>query len=141
MSIEPVEDAGSYQSGPGRRQTFGTLLGRLVRETSELLRKELRLARAEMSEKVSQAVSGSTSLAAGAALLFCALLALLAAAVLGLDEVMSLWLAALVVAVVVLLVGALILFAGLRKLRETRLAPQRTIESVRENMDVVRERV
>lgn len=65
------------------------LLSRLVDEVSTLLRKELSLAKAELSEAINQAKLGAISLAAGGAVLFASLLVLLAAAALALAHMVS----------------------------------------------------
>ena len=64
----------------------------LLAETTALLRKESQLARAEISEKVDQAVRGAGLVVAGAVLLIPALVVLLGAAVFAMiDAVPAMW--------------------------------------------------
>ena len=62
-------------------RTVADIVRDLLAESSALLRKETQLARAEMSEKVDQAVRGVAFIVAGAVLLMPALVVLLGAAV------------------------------------------------------------
>jgi hypothetical protein len=78
----------------------------------------------------------------GGALVYAGLLALIGAAILGLIESgMDAWAAALVVGLVVLVVGALITWSGAGQIRTARLAPTQTAETVRENVDFVKEQL
>src|SRR5687767_10360036 len=85
------------------------LFSDLWRQTTTLLREEAELAKAEMSEKVSQVGSGLTSVAIGGAIAFAGFLLLLFAASNGLAQVLSPelapWLAPLIVGAVVIVVG------------------------------------
>jgi membrane protein len=77
---------------------------------------------------------------AGGALLYAGLLVLLAAAVFGLIEAgLDRWLAALVVAVVVLAIGAVVTSIGVKQVQSTNVAPTQTAETVRENVEFVKE--
>jgi hypothetical protein len=69
-------------------------------------------------------------------------LTLMAAAVLGLIEAgMDGWLAALVVALVALAIGAGVLMTGVRQVQTTSLAPTQTAETIQENVEFVKETV
>lgn len=122
-------------------RTLAGLFTELTRETATLFRQEISLAKAEVAEKVRQAGSGLIMLTAGGLLLFVALQALLAAAVLGLALRIPPWLAALAVAVAVAVVGAVVLARGLANLRRETLAPQRTIDTLRANTRWAREQM
>ena len=125
---------------PQSESTTG-LLSRLVDEISTLLRKELALAKAELSESINQAKLGAMSLAAGGAVLFAALLVFLDAARLALTHVVSDWLAALMVAVVTAIVGFILLQGGKKKLDATQLKPERTQGALRRDKDLVGRRI
>jgi hypothetical protein len=118
------------------------LISELARETTALVSQEMALARVEIGEKVDRATSGVTSLAVGGAVTYAGLLVLLAAAVAGLDGLLqNLPLSALIVGAVVVLVGAALLFRGRRNLSAERLAPRRTVESLRRDTDLAREQM
>ncbi len=112
---------------------LSSLFTELTRETGDLFRNEIRLAKAEMGDKARQAGRGAAEIAAGGLILFVALQALAATAVLALINVVQPWLAALIVAVVLALVGVVVLSMGLRSIKTDNLAPKRTMESLRDN--------
>ncbi|WP_404325642.1 phage holin family protein [Aerophototrophica crusticola] len=93
----------------------------------------MELAKAELSEKATEAGKGVASLAIGGAVAFCGLLVLLAALVLVLDTFLPSWAAALVVGVVVLGIGFVMIQSGRKKLSATSLQPTRTIETVKDD--------
>jgi len=105
----------------------------LASETSSLVRKEVELAKAELSEKASEAGRGAASLAAGGAVAFAGVLFLLAALALLLDLVMPTWLAMLIVGAVVAIAGYVLMKAGTRKLSARNLTPRRTLESLKDD--------
>lgn len=117
------------------------LLGELVQEVTLLLRQEIRLLKAEGSEKMSQIQGGAMSILSGLLLGFAALLILLQALVIGLANVMPAWLAAIVVGGVIALVALALIAAGKRNLEPGNLTPERTIKSFRDTGRIMRESV
>jgi hypothetical protein len=111
-------------------KSIGALISDLTRDISTLFRQEILLAKTEMSEKVEQAESGATMLLVGGAVAYAGLLLLLAAAVLGLSLYLEPWLAALIVAAVVLLVGLVMVAKGKKNLKARNLMPEKTVESL-----------
>jgi hypothetical protein len=124
---------------------LGQLLTDLSDETRSLLRGEVDLAKAEMSEKVSQAAMAVAALAAGGLVLFAGFLVLLDSAVFGLGKVLEPYglpaLAALIVAIGTMIVGLIILLMGRSALKAENLAPRRTTESLRRDREFVKEQV
>lgn len=112
---------------------LASLFSELTRETASLFRNEIRLAKTELAGKARQAGRGATEIAVGGVLLLVALHALAAAAILALALVLEPWLAAVAVAIVVAVAGGLILARGLVNIRSGRLAPQRTMDTLRDN--------
>lgn len=122
-------------------QTVVGLLRRLLDETSKLFRTELELARAEVSEALSQAKVAAISMASGGAVLFAGFLVLLAAAVLGLAHFVVDWLAALIVGAVVIAIGFIMIQTGKNKLQPSTFKPERTQQALREDKEMVQRRV
>jgi xanthine/uracil permease len=121
---------------------IGDLLGDLGRQVSTLVRKEIDLARVEVTSSVGRMSRGAAMAGAGGALLYAGLLVLLLAVVLGLIQAgMDAWLAALVVAVVVMVIGGVITSMGVKQMQSTELAPKQTAETVRENVEFVKEQM
>jgi hypothetical protein len=121
--------------------TLKTLLRDLITEVSELIREELRLAQAEAAEKVSRAQYSVIAIAAGLLSAFCALLILLQALVIGLAELMPAWAASLAVGGVMAVAAFLLVRHGQSGLSPTNLVPERTLDSVRRDKDLVIEKV
>ncbi len=112
-------------------RTIGEFFAELSRETSVLIRKEVELAKTEMTEKARTAGMHAGMVAAGGALAHAGLLVLLAAMVLGLAQLgVPAWLAALIVAVAVVAIGYPVAMRGISALRSTNFAPTQTLESI-----------
>jgi len=109
------------------------LLTELAQETTTLVRKEVELAKAEMSEKVNQATAGAVSLAAGGMVAFAGVIFLLLAATFGLAKFMEPWLAALIVGGVVTILGVILVSMGKSKLSARNLQPNRTISTLQDD--------
>jgi hypothetical protein len=126
-------------------RSFGQLLADLTNESRALVRNEIDLAKAEISEKVTQVGLGIAALAAGGLVLFAGFLVLLDAAVFGLAKLLEPYgwpaLAALIVAVATMIIGLIILMIGRSSLKSTNLAPRRTTESLRRDTQMVKEQV
>ena len=125
------------------RQPIGVLLTRLWRDTTLLARGEADLARAEISEKADQAISGVGMIAAGGAVIFSGFLILLLAAsnalVPMLPPDLAPWLAPLIVGAAVMVIGFVALAGGRSELKGKNLAPTRTLRSLRRDGRLVKE--
>jgi len=122
-------------------QSIKTLLAELIAGVNTLFRQELRLAQAESSEKISQALTGLVSLLAGFLVAFSALLVLLQAVVVALSNVVAPSYAALIVGVVVALIAFILIQQGQSRLRLGNIAPERTIKAMRDDKDMVMEKI
>jgi xanthine/uracil permease len=121
---------------------IGDLLGDLGRQVSTLVRKEIDLARVEVTSSIGRMGRGAGMAGAGGALLYAGVLVLLAAIVFGLVELgLDAWLAALIVAAVALVAGGVIASMGVKQIQSTEMAPTQTAESVRENVEFVKEQM
>ncbi|MDX1421769.1 MAG: phage holin family protein [Kiloniellales bacterium] len=118
-----------------------TLLKELIDEVSQLIRQEFRLAQAESAEKIGQVQSGLISIVAGLLLAFAALLILLQALVIALANVVAPWLASVIVGVVVAATSFVFVKQGQSSLKVVNLLPARTVKSVRDDKDMVMEKV
>ena len=126
---------------PKSDRSVAALLSDLASETILLIRQEMALLKAELSEKFSRIGQGAGALGAGAMMAFSGWLVLLAAAVLGLATVLPPWLAALIVALVVLAIAGALVFIGKSRLDSDSLVPRRTLRSLREDEAWLRERL
>jgi xanthine/uracil permease len=104
------------------------------------VRKEIDLARVEVTSSVGRMGRGAAMAGAGGALLYAGFLVLLAAAVFGLiDAGLDAWLAALIVGAIALVIGAIVTSTGVKQVQATNMAPTQTAETVRENVEFVKE--
>jgi hypothetical protein len=112
----------------------------LVREFASLFRSEIRLARAEISEKISLVGLALGMFVAGAALLMAALVLLLEAAVVALVEqaVFSPTAATLLVAGGALLVGIILLWVAVNRIQARNLAPKRMVDQLQRDAAIAR---
>ena len=126
-------------------RSLGQLLSDLTDQTTSLVRKEVELAKAEISEKISQAGMAVAALAIGGLVFFAGFLVLLDAAVFGLGKLLEPYglpaLAALIVAVGTMIVGVIILLIGRSGLKAENLTPERTARSLSRDKDLVKEQV
>jgi uncharacterized membrane protein YqjE len=119
-----------------RERPIGDLVKQLASQTSTLVRQELDLAKAEMSQKAATAGKGAGLIGGAAATGLLAAGALTACLILVLSEAMDAWLAALIVAVVLGAVAAVLGLAGRNKVREaTPAVPEQTVETVKEDVE------
>lgn len=121
-------------------QSLKSLVQELIDDVSRLFRQEFRLARAEMSEKVSQAQNGVFAIIAGLLLAFAALLVLLQALIVALANVLPPWLASVAVGVVVAIVAFILIRSGQSNLKMS-VVPERTLHSVRQDKNMVAEKM
>jgi len=118
-----------------RERSTADVLKDIVGNVQEIIRSEVRLAKAETTIEVVKAKSAVTLLGAGVA---CGLLGaafLMLAAVYALTLVMAAWLAALIVGAAVAIIGAILISNGLGEWNRVNPKPERTIETVKENVE------
>ncbi|GAA0846308.1 phage holin family protein [Streptosporangium amethystogenes subsp. fukuiense] len=117
------------------------LIRQMSEQVSRLVRDELRLAKAELTEKGKHAGIGAGLFGgAGVVALFGAG-SMVAAVILLLAYVMPAWVAAAVVGVVLLALAGVLGLSGKRQVAEAAPpTPARTIESVRDDIYAVKER-
>jgi len=122
-------------------RSIGELFGQLSQDMTLLFRQELQLARAEMSEKISSLTSNLVSVAAGGFVAYVGALALVAALILGLHEVANIspWVSALIVGAIFAGTGYLMLSRGLKELKRVDLAPRRTVETLKDDVQWAKE--
>jgi hypothetical protein len=125
-----------------QERSVGELFGQLTQDLSLLVRQETQLAKTEIQEKISRASRDLAALAAGGIVALVGGLAITAAIILLLIDPIGLapWLAALLVGAVLAIGGYVMLNKGLRDLKAVDPAPRRTVESVKEDIQTIKER-
>jgi hypothetical protein len=125
-----------------RNRSFPEIFTDLFGQTTALLSKEGQLARAEISEKMSQVAVGLALLVFGSVLLIPALVILLDAAVAALiRRGFEAPLAALIVGGSALALGVILALIGLSRLKAKRLMPTRTLEQWQQDAAVAKQQM
>ncbi len=114
-------------------RSLGELFSALAQDTSTLVRKEVQLAKTEMTQKATSVGKDIGFLAAGGAVAYAGLLAILAGIIVLLGQAIPMWLSALLVGLVVGGLGYLLVRRGLDALKQEDLAPRQTIETLKED--------
>jgi hypothetical protein len=121
-------------------RSLGELFSELTRQTTTLVRREVDLAKTELSQKASKVGKDIGFLAIGGAVAYAGFLAILAALVIALGSIgLPWWLSALLVGVVVAGVGYALINRGMKALKQENLAPQQTIETLKEDVEWAKE--
>jgi MFS family permease len=119
-----------------REKPIGDLLKQLSQETSTLVRQELDLAKAEMTEKGKKAGKGAGMFGGAGVAGLMALFALTLTAIFALDRAMDGWLAALIVTAVWGAIAGVLALTGKKKVQEaTPAAPEQTVETIKEDVE------
>jgi len=116
-------DLTDRSTGPSGEESLGELLAATTRDVSELLRKEIELAKVELKEEAGEAGRAAALLGAGGVVTHLALLLLLLAAAWGLAEAIPLWAALLVVGAITAVVAAILIVTGRSRLSAVRAVP------------------
>lgn len=118
-----------------RSHSTGELVKQLSEQTGTLVRKEIELARAELSEKGKVVGQGAGMFGGAAVIGLLALGTLTVVIVALLDKAMDLWLAALIVTVVYAAIAAAMAASGRDRVKKGMPpAPEQTVETVKEDV-------
>ncbi len=121
--------ARNWDGSSSNGRSIGQLISDLLRQGSELLQEELALARTEMSGKWPVAGRSVGMIVGGGLLAYAGLLALIAAAIIGVHAVLPWWASALIVGLIVLGISYVLIQVGVQKLKQTSMVPRRTLAS------------
>jgi len=121
-------------STDARERPIGELVKDLAGQTSTLVRQEIKLAQAEVTEKGKTAGKGAGMLAGAAVFGLLALGALTAALIALLDKAMATWVAALIVMALWALVAFVLAKAGQKSLQQATPPAPQTVETVKEDI-------
>lgn len=124
---------------PAKDRSLGDLFADLSRETTTLVRQEIQLAKVEMSAKATRVGKDVGFLAVGGFVIYAGFLAIMAAVIILLAHVIPWWVAALIVGAVVAGVGYGLVQKGLSALKQEDLAPQETMQTIKENAEWAKE--
>ena len=139
---ERSSDTSQHSARADDDRSAGDLIKQVSEQTSKLVRQEIALARLEIRDKLKHFGIGAGLFGAAA---FCAVFGagtLVAALVLALATAMPDWLAAVVVAVVLLSAAGIMAMSGKRQISEaTPAAPEQAVENVQADIEEVKRSV
>ncbi len=119
--------------------TLGALVNQLTTQVPELIRSELRLAQSEIAESGKRAGLGIGMFSAAGLLAFFGFGTLVTTAVLALALVVPGWLAALIVALLLLAGAGVLAIMGRSKVQEaTPIQPERAVAGIKEDIATVK---
>ena len=114
-------------------RSLGDLVSDLSQQTADLFRQEMRLAKAELGEKVAELSRHAAMIGAALAFGLAAVISVAAAATLLLIRFgLAPWLAAVITAAVMGVIAFVLAQSGLSGLRKSPLAPVETMQSIKE---------
>jgi putative superfamily III holin-X len=126
---------------PADDRPLGELVQDLSRQTSTLIRQEMRLAQAELAEKGKHAGKGAGMFGGARLVALYGVGALIAAAILGLATVLEPWIAAAAVGAGLLLVAGILALTGKKELEEAGPPkPEQALDSVQRDIETVKAR-
>jgi high-affinity K+ transport system ATPase subunit B len=120
-------------------RSIADVLQDILRNTQELFRSEIRLAKTEIREEATRAASSALWLGAGGVIVLSSWMLLLWTAAYALSAVMPMWAATLLTALVTAIIGAILIAVGLRTIKRIAPVPERTIDSLKENLEWIKQ--
>ena len=123
-------------------RSLADLFSELARESSTLIRQEVQLAKAELTQSATEAGRAIAFLVVGGAVAYAGVLFLLLAIVFVLIEAgIDPWLAAGLVGLVVVVIGAVLVMRARASLSAENLAPRRTVTTLKEDTEWAKEQL
>ena len=130
-----MQEENSREQQEREERSIGELFAELSQKTTTLVRQEIELAKVEMSQKASRVGKNVGFLLIGGVVAYTGLLAVVAAGIILLGEVIAYWLSAAIIGVVIAVVGAVLVVKGASTLRQEEPTPRETIETLQEDKE------
>jgi Protein of unknown function (DUF1469). len=118
-----------------RRESWGELIGELAGQLVGLARDEVALARRELEHKLKAVQSAAAVVAIGAIVALIATLSVCAAVIIALAEYVGPWQSALIVGLILGMAAGVTILIGVSRFKRTGLRPEKTIETLEENKE------
>ena len=133
---EMTQPSASSNHNELRERPVGELMKQLADQTSTLVRQELDLAKAEMTQKGKQAGLGAGLFGGAGLFALVAFLALTACFVAALATGMAVWLAALIVTVIYVAIAGVLAVLGRSRIKQaTPAVPEQTVDTLKEDVE------
>ncbi len=124
---------GQYGTMRAGDRPFSEIVNDIVGHAQEIVRSEIRLAKAEVREEASEALQAGILLGVGAFVALFGVGFLLWCATYALGLVVPMWAATLIVGAVLAIAGGIALSMGLARFRHVQPVPDKTIREVKED--------
>jgi len=131
MAVPPMQNG----------RSMAEVLQDIVANIQEIFRSEFRLAKVEIQQQTAVASRSAIPLIIGVLLGLYALGFLLLAAVHALSIVVDPWLASLIVGAAVLAISLALISVGKNRLKQLKVVPEKTVETVKENMQWAKQQI
>lgn len=137
----PDANKSSAKTAGAKERSLGELFGDLTRETGNLVRKEVQLAKTEMTQKAVKIAKSLVYVVVAAVFGLGAFMALVAFLILALSVFVANWLAALLVTLLFGAMAAILALKGVAALKKVNFVPQQTIETLKEDVQWAKNQV
>ncbi|HJS86300.1 MAG TPA: phage holin family protein [Acetobacteraceae bacterium] len=122
-------------------RTLREIVAEIARDAQDLIRGEIALARIELDRSLKQAIMAAIWLVGGMVVAFAGLVIFLLAAAAALAIVLPVWASLLIVGALILVVGGVLAYSGIKMLSPSGLMPNRLTRNVSEDARVVKEHI
>jgi hypothetical protein len=139
--VEPAYAEAGFQSEPPARgddQSIGSLIAEVADDVSRLFRQEVALAKAELKAEATKAGKAAGMLGGAGFAGYMVALFISLALMFGLGAIMPIGWAAVIVAVLWGIAGAVLYTTGRKRMRDVSPVPQQTVETLKEDAQWLR---
>jgi len=120
---------------PREERSLGELFSELSQQTSTLVKKEVELARHEITRSVTELGRNAAIIVVGGIVAYAGFIVLLLGIAWALAEAgLPLWVGLLVVGLIVVVVGAVLAFYAIQQMRQAKVVPEKTVKTVQDNV-------
>lgn len=131
----------SFEPETTEQRSLGTLFTEMTSELSTLFRQEVSLAKAEVRQEASKAGQAAGLLAGAAIAGLVGLLILTMALAFAIGDLLeNTWLGFLIIGIILAIAAAVLAQSGRKRLQTVNPTPERTIETLKEDMQTIKER-
>jgi uncharacterized membrane protein YqjE len=142
LSAPPQRLSGesTIEGRPVTERSTGELVKLVAEQVSVLVRDELKLAQLEMTRKGKEAGTGIGMMGGGGLIALYGVACLIACAIIAISHAVPAWLAALIIGAALLLLAAIVAAVGRAHMkRATPPMPREAVESIKSDMDAIKE--
>jgi uncharacterized membrane protein YqjE len=133
QSTDGTETIGRAQTGAGA--SLGDTVTGLIQDLQDIIRGEVQLAKTEIKEDTSKLGKALGMIGASALIGLVGFIFVMLSLTYLLNKSMEMWLAAGIVGLALLVIGAILVILGKNQMQQANLKPAKTIESLKEDKE------